>query len=407
MSSTINSAAQQLQATSSDTMDSIITINPQASLFNYNFDRVDIFSKNTARLNFVETIDFGKTINCEIKNYGHLLNSLYLVVTLPTLQIPSGSSFIGYTNAVGYAMIDSIELLMGEIVIVRQSGEMLEMLDYLTVDASKKKANDSMVGRYDNVDVLNLSAKKEQTLTIPLKYWFTKSLDASLPIVSLRNHKIKIRIKLKKFQDLVTYDGNILPTNTSIIDCYLMGDYYLLPQESVPLDSEKQVFVIEQYQQINFNINSGVLSSIYNLLFTKNIKEILFVIQDNKSAINNDYFNYGSRDPSNQGSEFIKNVTLLLNGNTRFDTTPEVFYRNTVVTKYHTCAGNRNIYCIPFSETPEINQPTGGLNLSLYSNIELMLEYLQGNPNCTLMVFGINYQVLTIQNGISSVEYLL
>ena len=62
---------------------------------------------------------------------------------------------------------------------------------------------------------------------------------------------------------------------------------------------------------------------------------------------------------------------------------------------------------MPFSIRPEDNQPTGSLNLSRFNDVTLALKLIQNNPEIKIHVFAISYNILTIENGILSMEFLL
>ena len=61
---------------------------------------------------------------------------------------------------------------------------------------------------------------------------------------------------------------------------------------------------------------------------------------------------------------------------------------------------------MPFAIKPEDYQPTGSANLSRFDEVTLSLEMTSGNPICKLYVFGIMYNIVTIENGVLSFEWL-
>ena len=376
------------------------------SLFTYNTHRITPFSKNTVPVYFTDIVDFGKIVTASFPYSGDLINYVVLYFTLPQLDmsdIPAGSTYLNWTNAIGYSMIEYVEVLLGEFVISRQTGELMEILDYLSTPESKKTGKDMGTGRHLNIN----TSTGTQEIYVPLQFWFNKKLNASLPICALNNHSLKIRVKIRDFQECVTYDGNVPPQVKSITTCNFLADYYMLSEtERLEFKNEEFVFIIEEYQLDVKNISANLLSSKYTLNIDRSIKELIIIAREIESVNNNDLFNYGIRDINRQGLELIKNIGLNLNGKTRFEKISESYYRLVTPQKYHTYSGNRNIYCIPFAETPEVNQPTGSINLSMYSNIELVIDYTPNVPESQMLVFGITNNILRIKNGMAQLEFL-
>jgi hypothetical protein len=377
------------------------------SLFTYSASRIAPFSKNIVPINFTESVNFGKILTATFPYVGDLVNSVNLHIRLPPLDIPTGSSYVSWTNAVGYAMIEYVEILLGEFVISRQTGELMEILDYMSTPESKRKSKDAATGRVDAINVLPKSAETSQDIYVPLQFWFNKKLNSSIPITALSSHQLKIRIKIRNFQECVAYDGNIEPVEKNMEHCFLLADYYLLTREEKEnFKSEELVYLIEEYQTDIHNISSNSVSNRYTLNIDRAIKELIIIFRDNESEANNDWFNYGLRDPLRQGLEFIKSLEMYMNGKTRFEKISESYYRLVTPQKYHTFAGNRNIYSIPFAERPEIDQPTGSINLTMYSNSELGIDYSPNIPESKMFIFGISYNVLVIKDGLAQVKFL-
>ena len=61
---------------------------------------------------------------------------------------------------------------------------------------------------------------------------------------------------------------------------------------------------------------------------------------------------------------------------------------------------------MPFALKPEDDQPTGSLNMGRFDEVLLSLKMNPNNPNCKLYVFGIMYNVVTIENGSLTFEFL-
>lgn len=409
MSNTVITASMQINNTAG--LDDYLTVRPKemldgnsvsapnyASLFSYNYKRITPFAKHTVYIPFNEKVDFGRTITAVIPYLGDLLHTVHLYFRLPQLSPPPpGSNYIGWVNCIGYAMIETVQIRIGETIFDEHDGLFMEIMDYITVPSNKTEARNKSVGRYDNTNVLAINANGEQDIYIPLHMWFTKKMFSALPMTSLSGQTVRIHVKLKNFQDLVTYDGDISPVEMPIQESGVMLDYYLLSEPEKNLfKTEVQEYLIEQWQHLTFEIPAGISTSRFSLDFTKCVKEIVFVLTETESENNNDYFNFGRRDERYQGGELISHIGLAFDGKIREEKLPESFYRIITPQRYHTVGGNRNIYVISFSENPEINQPTGTVNFSRYDNIELLLDFIDNVPQCRLHVLAIVYNKINI-----------
>jgi hypothetical protein len=377
------------------------------SLFSYDVSRVAPFSKNTGIVTFTESADFGKVVTASLPYLGDLLNTIFLHITLPILSIPTGSTYVSWTNAIGFAMIDYVEILIGDFVVSRQSGELMEILDYLSTDSSKRDSRYISTGRFDNINVIKTNAEKVKDIYVPFQFWFNKKQSASIPMTALSRHQVKIRIKFKKFQECVSYDGNTEPDFKGMIESRLLADYYnITKEEKENLKTEKLVYLIEQYQISSHNIQPNLGATRYLLNIENSIRELIIVARENESVDNNDIFNYGLRSTARQGEEFFKTLQLYMNGQSRFEKINESYWRLVTPQRHHTYSGNRNIYCIPFAENPDKIQPTGSANFTMYDNVELGVTFTENVPLSHINVFGISYNILTIHEGKSQMKFL-
>jgi hypothetical protein len=388
------------QITNTGALDDYLTKFSETSLFKYDYKQITPFAKHTTMLNFNEKVDFGRTLTVKFPYLGDLLSSATIWFQLPPLSLAPQSTYTGWVQTVGYAMVDTVEIWFGDSLIDRQTGRAMEMMDYLTTNPSKKKARDKAVGRYDNVNVLIHDALGYQNLYIPLQFWFTKKLSMALPMLTLGGIDIQIKLKLKPFNQCVTYDGPVEPTAVPIHNSGLVVDFIMLSDmEKQAYKEEPQVYLIEQQQELTIEIPQGLTTSRFTVDFNKCVKELVWALCEVDSEDNNDPFNYGLRDPTYQGGEFLETVSVLFDSKTRFEQLPESYFRLHLPQKYHSYAGDRNIYVLPFAEFPELNQPSGTVNFSRYDAIELALDFVDAIPQCRMFVVGTNYNILTINPG--------
>ena len=103
-----------MQITRTGGLDEYLTDNPETSLFTYAYRRITPFAKNTLMIPFNEKVSFGKTITATVPFLGDLVHTLHLYFRLPQLSPPPpGSTYLGWVNSIGYAMIESVQIRIG------------------------------------------------------------------------------------------------------------------------------------------------------------------------------------------------------------------------------------------------------------------------------------------------------
>jgi hypothetical protein len=382
--------------------------NPDALLFNYNYKKVPNHAPHVAKVLFHERADFGKTLTADIDNFGDCISNMYLHIKLPPLSIASGSTYTGWTNAVGYTMIESVEFLVGSYSLVKMTGLMMEAMSYISTSTDKRKVLDSFVGRYDTHRVLPVNAVGTKDLYIPLPFWFTQKLSQAFPLFLVTKNSVSVRVKLRPFAELVTYDGPTPPVEIPPLDAWLSVKYIAMdPIEKKQLEAQTEiVYLFEQWQTHVFQEFPPLTTTgQVELNFRNAIKEIVFVLVETASEDNNDWSNFGRRDLNIPGGELLTAVTLYVNSEIRFATMPESYWRQVGPYEAHTSGSDRNIYVLPFAAAPERNQPTGFLDMSTIDNMTLQLDFIPNLPRCRMYALGVSYNKLVIRDGEMDVTY--
>ena len=90
--------------------DIYLTGNPQITFFKVVYRRYTNFSMEAIEQTFNGTADFGKKVTCTISRNGDLIHTIFLQVTLPSVQSTDNSSFFRWVNYVGHAIVKSVEV---------------------------------------------------------------------------------------------------------------------------------------------------------------------------------------------------------------------------------------------------------------------------------------------------------
>ena len=68
----------------------------------------------------------------------------------------------------------------------------------LTTPESKRYAGDLLIGKEENITLLDRS-NKSYHLHIPLYFWFCRHEGLALPLIALQFHEVKINVPFQRF----------------------------------------------------------------------------------------------------------------------------------------------------------------------------------------------------------------
>ena len=381
--------------------------NPQFSYFKSVYKRHTNFSIEPIKQIFTESPDFGKRVTCIIDKKADLLSDILLEIELPELQ-----TYVSWTNGIGYYMIDWIELQFGGEPIDRITGEFINLWMELSTTSGKKSVLYKMIGKYSSFNYTKQTGALK--LLVPIPFWFCRSIEKVLPLISMQYTDIKIVVQFKTF-DKCWYklSNGVVPNSIpSITKANLLCNYvYLDVFERTKFAKElNHEYLIEQYQSINgFHIAPNILNANIRLFFNHTVKEIFWTYRTTIATNANDYDNYASisnyNTPLEKRIEPLTDITLRFNGNDRFEKLTETFFRLYQPYKYHSSGTDNYIYMYSFALDPENIQPSGNSNFSKLDNVVLSLDFSQSIPDGLVNVYAINYNILRIQNGMAGVMF--
>ena len=192
-----------LQIAAYGAQDVYLTGDPQITFFKVVYRRHTNFSMESIEQQFSGSVGFGKSdLSCTISRNGDLINSMFLQVTLP--QLPVGAKWIDY---VGHRLISSVRINLGGDTIDEHNGRWLHVWDQLTHTRHDKDSYEEMVGHVD-AGIGGWNSKYvtgQQTLYIPLQFWFNRNPGLSLPLIALQYHEVKVVFNFEKIEKLIEW----------------------------------------------------------------------------------------------------------------------------------------------------------------------------------------------------------
>jgi len=383
--------------------DVYLTGNPQITFFKVVYRRHTNFACESIEQTFNGSVGFGKKVTATISRNGDLISHCYVQAKLPALNDSSNDST--YVNSIGHALLKEVELEIGGQRIDRHYADWLEIWSELTVPAEKRDGYKAMVGKFDATP----SLKGNNTLFIPLQFFFNRNPGLALPLIALQYHEVKINFTFESLTNLVNGSDK---SAAGDLEATLFVDYiYLDTDERRRFAQVSHEMLIEQVQFTGKESLSGTSNRV-RLNFNHPVKELVWVIKD-PTVASDDPFNYSLLDETDLSGEGLVggnrdplvSAKLQLNGHDRFSERSGAYFRLVQPYQHHTNVPRRSIYCYSFALKPEDHQPSGTCNFSRIDNATLSLTTASGTDGDDLHVYAVNYNVLRIMSGMGGLAY--
>ena len=202
----------------------VLSENPQISFFKIVYRRYTNFSIETVQLNFLYDTNFGKKYTVEIGKIGDLLHKMWLVIELPDIPIIydynneiNNKIKFKWTKKLAYAIIDYVEIEIGNQIVSKQWGEWMAVMQELNWNNFNSSIDEYIGNTPDLTTYQNLNQNfNSKTLYVPLFFWFSISAGAALPLLCLEYMTVRFNIQLNNFQSC----GIFSPSNYVYVQSY-------------------------------------------------------------------------------------------------------------------------------------------------------------------------------------------
>ena len=403
--------------------DIYLTSNPQMTFFISVYKRHTNFSIESIEQYFTGDFDYGKQIYCIPNRVGDLLKDVKLKIVLPKLKRNTNDENfkISWVNSLGNAIINYIDLEIGNQLIDRQYGQWMEIWSELFLNVEKKRAYRRMINKdYKYNVVCEENGEDEIILYIPLFFWFQKNPGLAIPLIALQHHEVRFILNLRKFDELFisstgSFYNDLNPDDFKIKSGSLICDYVFLDTKERKLfaKSEHQ-YLIEQVQLNVLALDTNLSSNIIDLDFNHPIKELIWITQFPKflRGVPNggkELFNFTNQSYlSNKKTKPIyKTAKIQLEGTDRVKSMDPKYFNLVQLYDYHTSNPlDKYINVFSFALHPELHQPTGTCNFSKIDNATLNLELKDNLDDLFIYIYAINYNILKIKKGMAGLVYL-
>lgn len=255
----------EMQLIANGAQDIYLTGNPTVTFFKYIYKRHTNFATEYIRQDFEKIPNFNtenKTkAKCKINRNGDLISDIYLVYDLPdiysgpkmgisghnTLRFIDGNNdadYFRWINNLGENIINTVELLIDGQLIDSQYGIWMNIWNELTINKSKRKSYDMMIGNNsmlnnpslyngpykgksrlnDNEELNNKPTINSYRLYIPLPFWFCNNPGLAIPLIALQYNELYVYIEFNQLNDLFTV-GNPSVSAEAIFNEDYLNEY--------------------------------------------------------------------------------------------------------------------------------------------------------------------------------------
>lgn len=395
--------------------------------------------------------------SCKISRSGDLLHSTYVAMTLPRIVYPhttnpvdwnpvvdpmlhpgvhyydiANGQYVSWVNAIGHAMLQEVSVNIGSHEFDSHLGEFLEMWESLSAPSDRLLSQ--MTGRYASIEACAEASLMDQTLFVPLRFWFNRFTEQALPLVSLYWHDTELQFATRPISDLYVVNGSVIAgsvvegpaTNSAtqisvpnvIPDMHILSNLvYLDRPERAAFANSKSEYVIDQVQFLGAeSITSTATTLSHSIRFNHPITEIIWAIRRNEAEAANDWFNFWgamtTELPDNQLTDPFATASITLNNHDRVIDLPAMYFRTVQPYQSHSRipAADRCVYCYSFALEPEEMFDSGSVNMSRMDSGYLKITYnnndgLHPSINGRIYIFGRGKNVAKVTVGMAGLKF--
>ena len=206
--------------------------NPDINQFVNVVKKTTRWASQWCRVEFDGSPEFGQRVSMTLPRIGELVTGFTLAVTMPdiyttqlnAIQAAGGTSLdnpgtflgpvYGWTNSLGHALIQQIELEIGGTIVETLDGTLLEMLDELYESVESAIAKNAMIKRAPNgFQARSWLTPQPLQVFIPIPFWFSRPgvYSHALPLEALKQDGVRIHVTFRPISQLFYTDARADP----------------------------------------------------------------------------------------------------------------------------------------------------------------------------------------------------
>lgn len=418
-----------------------LDIMPQMTFFRKTWRRHSAFAIGEIQHEFNGYLKWGCKSSATITRSGDLLGRAWFQWQLGPIKYRGNDTgnpqevfnyphfFARFTNAIGHAGLEDVELNIGGSNIDCHSGIFMDIWD--EVSNTDEHALGEIIGKYDSDIELAHAARKTQNILTPFVFFHNKFYENYLPIIGLQFHDVKYCVKLKPLDELTVYGGDLDQNGQTLANsqnvyfpkevcnpCILTQFVYLERGERRFFAKTHMEWLIDQVQRMCTDKKYEDACKDVRLDFNHAVIELFIIARQSMFNVKgiNDLLNYsGPVEPhTRQHVDPFTQIQLKLNNHERTNfCVPIIFMRHEMPRMYHTRIPHKHIYNYSFALYPECNYPSGSCNFSHIDNATLKFLFPTVDQDTNNLVkwegnidiFARNWNIFKVAAGMGAVRY--
>lgn len=213
-------------------------------------------------------------------------------------------------------------------------------------------------------------------------------LEKGLPLIAL-DEAPKFRVVFKPSTFFTTGTAYTKPIQVDLFVEYV----YVTQAERDYLTSHELIYTTESFQRMQFRVPPLATQSSVQFLtsFVNDVKELYWVIQgDNASNV----YDYGTTDQ-------LVNLQLTLNSIDRItpDYATAQYLRVIQGLQFHTRVPNGRYYMYSFALEPELNEPSGEINMTNITRQQHTLTLAPSTSARSVRIYALSFNLFSVSKG--------
>lgn len=182
------------------------------------------------RVEFDGAPEFGTRVSLTLPRLGELVSGVTIVVTMPdiyttqllAIKAAGGTSLsnrgnflgplYGWTNSLGHALIQQVELEVGGAIVETLDSRLLEMLDELNETLESAVAKNVMIKRApNNFNATYTLSEDLTTVYVPIPFWFSRPgvYSHALPLDAMYTDQVRIHVTFRPISQLFYTEARV------------------------------------------------------------------------------------------------------------------------------------------------------------------------------------------------------
>lgn len=337
-----------------------------------------------------------------------------------------------WVQELGHAIIDQLDIHIGNQLIDRHTGDWLIVFNQLFTRDPQIGNYNKMIGNIPELTVYDDTIKNSYRLIIPFQFWFCRHTGLALPLIALRYHDVMFTIRLKDLSKVCYMEPNAIASNIAnlqsqyninIKSARLYVDYIFLDtDERRRFAQSTHEYLIEIVQYNEFDNIVGNKYTMH-LSLSHPTKYIVWFVQPNQYRDNPDGTNmtqWNNFAINNDKSGYpIAQQGIRLNSYNRTDPHIDIKYYNyaqPLMYFQRSPTDGLNVYS--FAIHPMDHQPSAAVNLSRIDDISIFINFtpefvnlVNSNTNPKIetgahaAVYAVSYNILRIMGGMAGLAF--